>query len=75
MITSELTRREKDTLEAITLFLDANKYPPSIKEIAAMIDVSSTSTVTRFLVGLEHKGYIERVGSKSRSMRVLQHAS
>lgn len=71
--TSELTKREHDTLEAIKSFLKSNQYPPTIKEIADIIKVSSTSTVSRFLVNLEGKGFITRQECKPRSMRILQH--
>jgi len=70
----KLTKRETDTLEAIKRFLKEYHYPPTIKELANLINVASTSTVSRYLVGLKTKGYIEREESKSRSTRILQTA-
>lgn len=69
--TRKLTKRETDTLQAIKLYIIKYHYPPTIKELTELINVASTSTVSRYLVGLESKGYIERKESKSRSTRIL----
>ncbi|MGG4106714.1 MarR family transcriptional regulator [Paenibacillus lautus] len=71
MSRTTLTKREQDTLVAIQTFMKKNHYPPTIKEIGTLINVTSTSTVSRFLIKLEQKGYISREESKPRSTRIL----
>lgn len=56
----ELTRRQSQVLEFITLFSDNNGYPPSQREIAGHLKVSGTLPVMKHLSALERKGYIKR---------------
>lgn len=70
-----MTKREEDTLKAIKRYMELHHYPPTIKEIGQAIGVTSTSTVSRFLVQLQNKGYIRREESKPRALQVITHAS
>ncbi|WP_072526583.1 hypothetical protein [Mycobacterium tuberculosis] len=45
--TRKLTKRETDTLQAIKLYIIKYHYPPTIKELTELINVASTSTVSR----------------------------
>lgn len=47
-----------------------NGFPPSITEIGNDVGLSSTASVSYQLQNLELKGYIERVGSGARSLRI-----
>ena len=67
-----LTSDEQAVLIAISEYISANKYPPSIRELVAITGAKSTSTVHARLKALERKGYIETQTSASRAIRVLK---
>jgi len=55
-----LTRRQRDTLQAIDAHIDETGRAPSIREIAARIGAPNKSTVQGLLIGLETRGVIKR---------------
>jgi len=67
-----LSERQKKILEVLKSFQDQNGYPPSIREICTMADISSTSVVNYYLEQLEEMGYIERDRRISRGVRLLK---
>jgi hypothetical protein len=66
-----LTRQEARALRYITDFLAENTFQPNFREIGAHLGLKSTKQVSELLLGLETKGYVERVGQQSRSVRLL----
>ena len=54
------TTRQRQVLECIVSYIDDNGYPPSQREIASGLQLSSTSTVIKHLKSLESMGYIRR---------------
>jgi len=67
-----LSERQEKILEVLSSFQDQNGYPPSIREICAEADISSTSVVNYYLEQLEEMGYIERDRRISRGVRLLK---
>ena len=67
-----LSRLEERALHFITRYLAENTFQPSYREIASHLRLKSTKQVSDLLVGLEMKGFVERVGQQSRSVRLLQ---
>lgn len=67
----KLFKREEDALIAIREFHQTNDKYPTIQELMLALDVSSTSTVSRYLTRLTEKGYIHREPYKARSMRII----
>jgi len=65
-----LSDRQKKILEVLASFQDQNGYPPTIREICAQADISSTSVVNYYLEQLEEMGYIERDRRISRGVRL-----
>lgn len=64
--------RHKRILEVIERFQNQHGYPPSIREICAKADISSTSVVNYYLLQLEELGHIERDSRVSRGIRLLK---
>jgi repressor LexA len=58
----KLTARQQQVLDYITRFIDAQGYPPTLRDIAAHMGISSTFGVTRHLDALEKKGCLTRSG-------------
>ena len=67
-----LSDRQKKILEVLASFQDQNGYPPTIREICAQADISSTSVVNYYLEQLEEMGYIERDRRISRGVRLIK---
>lgn len=65
-----LNERHKKILEVLERFQNEHGYPPSIREMGRMADISSTSVVNYYLDQLEEMGYIERDRRISRGVRL-----
>ncbi|WP_437187784.1 MarR family transcriptional regulator [Planctomicrobium sp. SH668] len=63
-----MTPRQAEVLAIIEGF----ESPPTIREIASALKIVSANGVIGHLKGLENRGYIERDGGSSRSIRVIQ---
>ncbi len=67
----ELTKRQYDTLLFIKKFIAKNGFPPSIREIAAGLNLSSPATVFTHIKKLEEKNILKSTGGKSRTIELL----
>ncbi|RLC64854.1 MAG: repressor LexA [Chloroflexi bacterium] len=75
-MTEHLSKRQQAILEFVSEYIEENGYPPSIREIGAAVDISSTSVVSYNLKRLEEEGYIsrERVISRGLALTSASHA-
>lgn len=64
----KLTEKQQNTLNCILEFSEAHGYPPTVRELAKMLGVSSTSTVHAHLRALEARGCITRSQGSSRAI-------
>jgi len=69
----KLTDRQYLVLKKIYDYLLKNSYPPSIRELALMLNINSPRGVSDHLFSLEKKGYIERKSS-ARSIKLTKKA-
>lgn len=67
-----LTERQKEVLRYISGYIEENEYPPTFREIAKALNISSTKGVTDHLAVLERKGFINRITNHSRAIRILK---
>jgi len=67
----KLTNRQSDILTAIKKFQADNGYPPTVREIGKMVDLSSPATIQTHLLNLEDKGYIKKNANKNRTIELL----
>lgn len=67
-----LSQRHKNILSCIQEWQEEKGYPPSIREIGAETDISSTSVVNYYLNQLEEMGYIERESNVSRGINLIK---
>ena len=65
-------KKQRQILDFIRQFIQANGSAPTLKQIAGAIDVSSLATVHEHLQALEEKGLIKRKHGKSRSMELTE---
>ena len=73
-IQRQLKPREEQILHALAEWLREHHYPPSIRELAEAIGISSTRTVFDYLKQLEELGYIRRQRDRSRAIEILRDA-
>lgn len=66
-----LSTRQQRILEFLRSFIAGRGYPPTIRDIASALSISSTSVVDYNLNVLERKGYIRRTRDISRGIEVL----
>lgn len=64
-----LTARQKQILDFITERIQAQGFPPTIREIGEKMGIRSTNGVNDHLKALERKGFLIREGLKSRALR------
>ena len=66
-----LTKRQREILNYLGSYHEANGYAPSFEEIASQFNYSSLATVHEHLTNLERKGYIKRSYNESRAIEIL----
>lgn len=69
MKTNKLTRKQEEILIFIKKYIAKNEYPPTVREIAKAVNLSSPATVHVHLQNLIEKGYIKR---NKRNHRILE---
>ncbi|AWV47710.1 LexA repressor [Mycobacterium leprae Kyoto-2] len=67
---SGLTERQRTILNVIRASVTSRGYPPSIREIADAVGLTSTSSVAHQLRTLERKGYLRRDPNRPRAVNV-----
>jgi repressor LexA len=70
-----LTRRQKEVMEFLSLFITKNGYSPSYEEIASGLGLASLATVHKHIQALESKQYLRRSYNHSRSLEVAERYS
>lgn len=71
----DITRRQKEVLEAINQYINRHNYPPAFRDIADMLGLKSSSTVSDLLHKLKNKGYISWEPTQPRTLRIIKTAS
>ena len=69
--TKKLTKKQEKILIFIKKFIAKNDYPPTIREIAKAINLSSPATVHAHLKNLIDKEYIKRNPNNNRIIELL----
>ena len=70
-VSTKLTTKQKEVLDYIKMFCAKNKYPPSVKETAQALDVSSPATIHVHIQKLIEKGYLKRSNNSSHQLQLL----
>ncbi len=72
MSAEELSELQQHILDYIREHLEANGYPPTVREIGNAVKIKSTSHIAYHLNRLEDKGFINRDNSVSRGIRLTE---
>lgn len=68
----KLTKRQQEILDYISEFIEDNRFPPSIRDIAAHFSLASAGGVHKHLNNLKKKGALTFENNISRSIRILE---
>ncbi len=68
---NEPTKRQQQVVDAIRGYQAQHGYPPTVRELAALIGVSSPNGVMCHLVPLRRKGLVTWENSYGRTLRVV----
>jgi repressor LexA len=69
-MTSKKANRQRKIYEFLQEYVEANGYPPTVREIGKAVGIKSTSLVSYYLKSLDKKGLIDREPSVSRGIRL-----
>jgi len=67
----ELTAKQREILEAVQTWVEQHGRPPTLREMARRMGVSSTNAIRDHLRVLESKGYLKREARLSRGLEVI----
>jgi repressor LexA len=67
----KLSPRQQMILDFIYKFMDEHQFPPTVRDIQAGCDISSTSVVDYNLHILQREGYLRRLPEVSRGIELL----
>ena len=67
----KLSSRQERILGYIQHFMDEHQFPPTVRDIQAGCDISSTSVVDYNLQILQREGYLKRLPEVSRGIELL----
>jgi repressor LexA len=70
-MTKMITKRHETVLAFVKKHLLERGFPPTVREIAAHLGITSLKAVQRHLDALEKKGYIRKTGGISRAIDVI----
>ena len=68
----KITKRQQQIYDFIRSYQTEKGYPPSVREMAAAVGLSSPSTVHAHLSALEAHGLIKRDKTKPRALEVFE---
>src|SRR6185437_4239916 len=68
----ELTAKQREILEAVQDWIQERGRPPTLREMAQRMGVSSTNAIRDHLRVLEGKGYLKREARLSRGLEVIR---
>jgi len=67
-----LTKKQKELLEYVNSFINANKMSPSYDEIREAMNLKSKSGIHRIVSALEERGFIRKLANRARAIEVLK---
>ena len=70
--TQELTAKQREILETVQAWIAEKGRPPTLREMAQRMGVSSTNAIRDHFRVLETKGYLKRDARLSRGLEVIQ---
>lgn len=70
----QMTKRQRAIYDCIGLYIAANGYAPSVREICRMVGLKSTASVHSHLSKLEEMGFIHKLADLLRTIVIVPEA-
>jgi repressor LexA len=70
-MTERSTKRQKELLDFVDIFIGEHGYGPSYREVMTALGYKSVSTVAIHINGLIEKGYLRKRDNSARSLEVV----
>ncbi len=67
----KLTTKQELVLKELKKFMANKGYPPTVRELCKLTNLSSTATIQTHLDNLMEKGYIRKDSAKNRTIEIL----
>lgn len=67
-----LTQRQRQLLQFIQQYMQANGVPPSFDEMRGALNLRSKSGIHRLISGLEERGYLRRLPYRARALEIVR---
>jgi len=67
----DLNERQNKVYEYICDFLKERGFPPTVREIAEMAGLASSSSAHHYLKQSEERGYIRRIEGSPRAIEIM----
>lgn len=67
-----MTEIYRETMAAVAEFVEANGYPPTVRDVADALHLSSTSMAHKRLTRLVRDGYLRRKPGASRGIIIVK---
>lgn len=68
----QIKERHKKILKSILTYQEQHGYPPTVRELASMVNLKSSSTMAMHLSNLQNNGYLTSQESRPRTLKVLE---
>lgn len=68
-----LSEKQKRVLEIIIKYIEVNRISPTVRELADLSGLSSTSTIHNYIRILQRKGYIAKDPTKPRTIKIMKY--
>ncbi|MBK5211905.1 MAG: transcriptional repressor LexA [Coriobacteriia bacterium] len=71
MVHQKITAKQEAVYDYIKSYIELNSFPPSVRDVAEALGVSSPATIHGHISTLVEKGYLSRNAGKSRALSLL----
>ncbi|MER2057320.1 MAG: transcriptional regulator [Niallia sp.] len=68
----KLTQKQQNVLNALEVYINKNGYPPSYRQLADIVNLKSSSTVSMYLLKLKSAGYVTWEEGCPRTLSIIK---
>ena len=65
-----ITEKQKEVLKSTHVYINANGISPTVRNLCDLVGVKSSSTIHKYLTELQQEGYITKIDTIPRSIRI-----
>ncbi|MEK4442356.1 LexA family protein [Niallia sp. FSL K6-0077] len=69
---NQLTQKQQNVLNALEIYINENGYSPSYRQLAKVVNLKSSSTVSGYLLRLKEAGYVTWEEGCPRTLSIIK---